>query len=48
VLTGAIEHATPPETVRAFLADQLADDPDRATLLELAEQLLGEEGLLGR
>jgi len=46
VLTGAIEQASAPETVRAFLADQLADDPDRARLLALAEQLLGEEGLL--
>jgi exonuclease SbcD len=48
VLTGAIEHAGPSETVRAFLEDQLSEDPDRATLLALAEQLLGEEGLLGR
>ncbi|MGN6190229.1 MAG: metallophosphoesterase family protein [Conexibacter sp.] len=48
VLTGEIEPRSPRETVRAFLEDQLADDPDRATLLELAEQLLGEEGLLGR
>jgi len=48
VLTGAIEHGSTPSTVRAFLADQLADDPDRATLLALAEELLGEEGLLGR
>jgi len=46
VLTGAIEPLSAPATVRAFLADQLADDPDRATLLALAEQLLGEEGLL--
>jgi exonuclease SbcD len=46
VLTGTIAHASAPETVRAFLADQLADDPDRARLLALAEQLLGEEGLL--
>ncbi|HEX7292201.1 MAG TPA: exonuclease subunit SbcD [Conexibacter sp.] len=48
VLTGEIERASPPQTVRAFLEDQLAGDPDRATLLELAEQLLGEEGLRGR
>jgi DNA repair exonuclease SbcCD nuclease subunit len=46
VLTGAIEPLSAPATVRAFLAAQLADDPDRATLLALAEQLLGEEGLL--
>jgi DNA repair exonuclease SbcCD nuclease subunit len=46
VLTGAIEPASAPATVRAFLADQLADDPDRLRLLALAEQLLGEEGLL--
>jgi DNA repair protein SbcD/Mre11 len=45
VLTGAIEQASPPQTVRAFLADQLADDPDRETLLAMAEELLGEEGL---
>lgn len=48
VLTGEIEQAGAAETVRGFLADQLADDPDRATLLALAEELLGEEGLLGR
>jgi len=49
VLTGEIEHAAPADTVRAFLADQLdADDPDRAAVLALAEELLGEEGLLGR
>lgn len=45
VLTGAIEHASMPETVRTFVADQLAGDPDRATLLALVEELLGEEGL---
>lgn len=48
VLTGEIEPASTPETVRAFLADQLAEDPDRATLLELAEELLGEAGLDSR
>jgi DNA repair protein SbcD/Mre11 len=48
VLTGAIEPAGTTETVRAFLADQLAEDPDRATLLELAEEILGEAGLHGR
>jgi DNA repair protein SbcD/Mre11 len=48
VLTGDIDPASPTETVRAFLADQLADDPDRAALLEMAEQIIGEEGPLGR
>lgn len=48
LLTGEIEQAGPTQTVRAFLADQLAEDPDRAALLELAEELLEEEGLLGR
>jgi len=48
LLTGEIEHAGPAETVRAFLADRLADDPDRAALLQMAEEILGEEGLLGR
>ncbi len=48
ILTGEIEHASPAETVRAFLADQLADDPDRATLLALVEELLGEQEPLPR
>lgn len=48
LLTGEVEHASPTQTVRAFLADQLAEHPDRLALLELAEELLGEEGLLGR
>lgn len=48
VLTGEIEQAGPAETVRAFLADHLAEDPQREALLAMAEQLLGEEGLLGR
>lgn len=45
VLTGEVARASLPETVRAFVADQLAEDPDRATLLALVEELLGEEGL---
>ena len=48
LLTGEIEQASPTETVRAFVADQLAEDPDRTTLLAMVEQLLAEEGLLGR
>ena len=48
LLTGEIEQAGPTETVRAFVADQLAEDPDRTTLLAMVEELLGEEGLLGR
>jgi len=48
VLTGEIAHASMPETVRAFVADQLADDPDRLTLLALVEDLLAEEGSRGR
>ena len=48
VLTGEIAHASPTETVRSFLADQLAGDPDAATLLAMAEELLGEDGLVGR
>ena len=45
VLTGEVEQASTAQTVRAFVSDQLADDPDRATLLELVEEILGEEGL---
>ena len=45
---GEIEQAGPTETVRAFVADQLAEDPDRTTLLAMVEQLLAEEGLLSR
>lgn len=45
VLTGEIAHASPTETVRSFLADQLAGDPDAATLMAMAEELLGEDGL---
>jgi DNA repair protein SbcD/Mre11 len=49
LLTGEIEQAGTTETVRAFVADQLAaEDPDRTTLLAMVEELLGEEGLLGR
>jgi len=49
VLTGEIEQAGTTETVRAFVADQLAEeDPDRKTLLAMVEELLDEEGLLGR
>jgi exonuclease SbcD len=49
LLTGEIEPAGTTETVRAFVADQLAEeDPDRTTLLALVEQLLAGEGLLGR
>jgi exonuclease SbcD len=45
LLTGDVEQRGPAETVRAFLADQLAGDPDAETLLAIAEEILGEEGL---
>jgi exonuclease SbcD len=49
LLTGEIEQAGPTETVRAFVADQLAEeDPDRAALLAMVEELLEAEGLVGR
>ena len=49
LLTGEIEQAGTTETVRAFVADQLADeDPDRAALLAMVEELLDAEGLVGR
>ena len=43
MLTGDIEPAEPAETVRAFLTEQLADDPDAEALLGLAAELLAEE-----
>jgi exonuclease SbcD len=49
LLTGEIEPAGTTETVRAYVAEQLSEeDPDRTTLLAMVEQLLDEEGLLGR
>lgn len=43
LLTGEVDWASPAETVRAFLADQLADDPDGEAVLAMAEELF-EEG----
>jgi DNA repair protein SbcD/Mre11 len=49
LLTGEIEQAGTTETVRAFVAGQLAEeDPDRTALLAMVEELLDAEGLVGR